>query len=98
MKKIGEYADYKNGVVIHERVEVFKTKRGKLRVWEGVSLVAGILFTGRRILDFETSNYINRPALYDDGDLILFPVQNNSAQIITDPSLWILGKNKPKNN
>jgi hypothetical protein len=31
MKKIGEYIDYKNGVITHERVEVFETKRAKTK-------------------------------------------------------------------
>lgn len=96
MKKIGEYANHKQGRVTYERVEVFETKKGKLRVWDSVIMVAGMIISGRHILDFATGDYIHPPAFYDEGDLVGLPIQNDPNQIITDSNLWILGKNKPK--
>jgi hypothetical protein len=98
MKKIGEYANHKQGRATYARVEVFETKKGKLRVWDSVTMVAGMIISGRHILDFATGNYIHTPAFYGKGDLIDLPIQNYPAEIITDPALWVLGKNKSKNN
>lgn len=91
MQKIGEYENFNvicAGIVY--RVEVFSKKNGQLRVYEGVTLIAGMIFKGRYILDFETGERINSVANSRAQK------RNNPSSIIRDPALWVLGRNKPK--
>ena len=94
MVKIGEYEGFHCPYGSFWRVEVFETKALELRVWDGVNLIAGQIFAGRRIFDFLSGRYLYRNGA-KNKNLSSEKPQNNPDKIITDPKLWTLGKNKP---